>query len=59
MPQTTIREIRVEPVTPESIAPFGEILGVKDNVIAGEAHGPDLDKKDLVARTGMTLEVRL
>ena len=32
---------------------------MKDNVIDGEAHGPDLDKKNLVARTGVTLEVKM
>ena len=32
---------------------------MKDNVIDGEAHGPDLDKKNLVVRTGVTLEVRM
>ena len=30
-----------------------------ENIVAGEAHGPDLDKKDLVRRTGVTLEVKL
>jgi ureidoglycolate lyase len=31
----------------------GETAGnlMKENVMEGEAHGPDLDKKDLVART--------
>lgn len=32
---------------------------MKDSVIAGEAHGPDLDKKDLVSRMGVILEVKL
>ncbi len=32
---------------------------MKDQVIDGEAHGPDLDKKNLVARTGITLEVKM
>ena len=26
----------------------------KDNMLANEAHGPDLDKKDLVARCGVS-----
>jgi ureidoglycolate lyase len=30
-----------------------------DNVVDGEAHGPDLDKKNLVARTGVTVQVKL
>lgn len=29
------------------------------NVVGNEAHGPDLDKKDIVARTGITIEVVL
>ncbi len=32
---------------------------MKENVIDGEAHGPDLDKKNLVVRTGVTLEVKM
>ena len=30
-----------------------------DNVVAGEAQGPDLDKKNLVARTGITIQAQL
>jgi len=30
-----------------------------DNVVDGEAHGPDLDKKNLVARTGVTVQVKM
>jgi ureidoglycolate lyase len=30
---------------------------MKERVIAGEAHGPDLDKKDLIARTGIVFAV--
>ena len=29
------------------------------SVVGNEAHGPDLDKKDIVARTGITIEVVL
>jgi hypothetical protein len=32
MPSTTIREITVELATPEAVAPFGQILGVTDQV---------------------------
>lgn len=32
---------------------------MKEQVIAGEAHGPDLDKKDLVVRTGIVFTARL
>jgi hypothetical protein len=31
---------------------------MKDQVIDGEGHGPDLDKKNLIKRTGVTLEVK-
>ncbi len=32
---------------------------LSDNVVDGEAHGPDLDKKNFVARTGVTVQVRM
>ncbi len=32
MDSATIREISVEPATPESVAPFGQLLGVHDQV---------------------------
>lgn len=32
---------------------------MKNQVVDGEGHGPDLDKKNLVKRTGVTLEVKL
>jgi len=32
---------------------------MKDSVVEGEAHGPDLDKKNLVARTGVTVQVKM
>ena len=31
----------------------------KDNMLANEAHGPDLDKKDLVARCGVSFRVEI
>src|SRR4030095_8387799 len=32
MEHATVRELKVEPTTPEAIAPFGQLLGVNDTV---------------------------